>query len=44
MGLGLAMVKNIIDSLNGDISYETSSIGTIFKIILPIIHLKNKNS
>ena len=44
MGLGLAMVKNIIDSLNGDISYETSSIGTIFKILLPIIHLKNKNS
>ena len=44
MGLGLAMVKNIINNLNGDISYETSSIGTIFKILLPIIHLKNKNS
>ena len=44
MGLGLAMVKNIIDGLNGGISYETSSIGTIFKIQFPIIHLKNKNS
>jgi len=37
MGLGLAMVKNIIDDLRGAITYTTSDLGTIFKFTIPII-------
>jgi two-component system nitrogen regulation sensor histidine kinase NtrY len=36
MGLGLAMVKNIIEAYNGSITFTTQlDKGTIFKIILP---------
>lgn len=35
MGLGLAMVKNIVENLNGTIGFTTSSKGTSFKIELP---------
>ncbi|HRP58797.1 MAG TPA: ATP-binding protein [Vicingus sp.] len=35
MGLGLAMVKNIVDTLNGNIEFTTSNKGTTFKIDLP---------
>ena len=35
MGLGLAMVKNIVDTLNGTIEFTTSNKGTTFKIDLP---------
>ena len=35
MGLGLGIVKNIVDSHNGKISYKTeSNTGTTFKIEL----------
>ena len=36
MGLGLAMVKKIIDDYKGKISYFTSENGTTFEIKLPI--------
>ena len=39
MGLGLAMVKKIIDDSGGKINYTTSKLGTTFVLILP---LKNK--
>lgn len=38
MGLGLAMVKKIIDDLQGTIGYTTSEKGTIFKVEIPIIN------
>jgi signal transduction histidine kinase len=38
MGLGLAMVKNMIESFNGKIWFTTTqNIGTTFYISLPII-------
>jgi signal transduction histidine kinase len=39
MGLGLAMVKKIIDDFQGAITYSTSPNGTVFEISIPI---KNK--
>ncbi|HLO90757.1 MAG TPA: ATP-binding protein [Lentimicrobium sp.] len=42
-GLGLAMVKNIIDSANGSISFESDKDGTTFKIHLPAIKRDIKN-
>ncbi|MBI2280342.1 MAG: GHKL domain-containing protein [Bacteroidetes bacterium] len=35
MGLGLAMVKNIVENLNGTIDFTTSNKGTTFKIEIP---------
>jgi two-component system nitrogen regulation sensor histidine kinase NtrY len=35
MGLGLAMVKNMVENLNGSISFTTSATGTCFTIIIP---------
>ncbi|MGC6431856.1 MAG: ATP-binding protein [Jejuia sp.] len=36
MGLGLAMVKNIVETYKGDISFETKpNKGTVFKVVLP---------
>ena len=35
-GLGLAMVKKIVDDSKGKISYITSQNGTTFNIMLPI--------
>ena len=35
-GLGLSVVKNLIDSLHGSIAYDSSSTGTTFTIELPI--------
>ncbi len=40
-GLGLAMVKNIIDSLNGEITFKSNSSGTTFEIRLNAIELTN---
>ena len=37
MGLGLAMVKNLIENLGGVIRFNTSANGTEFTIELPII-------
>lgn len=38
MGLGLAMVKNIIETYKGDISFTTETDkGTVFKVVLPKI-------
>ena len=37
MGLGLAMVKNLIENLGGTIRFNTSPKGTEFIIELPII-------
>ena len=36
MGLGLGIVKNIIDSHNGKIKYETGKKGTTFIVTLDI--------
>ena len=36
MGLGLAMVKKIINDFNGKIKYETSTTGTVFEFTIPI--------
>ena len=41
MGLGLAMVQNLVQSFNGSIGFETSERGTTFTIKLP---LKEPNS
>lgn len=39
MGLGLAIIKNIIENYNGNITFESKlNKGTIFKVILPIIN------
>lgn len=39
MGLGLAMVKNMLENMNGTISFITSpNMGTIFKIVLPVYY------
>lgn len=35
MGLGLAMVKNMVENLNGTIDFTTSDKGTSFKIEIP---------
>jgi len=36
MGLGLAMIKNIIEAYDGVISFSsTEGIGTVFTVILP---------
>jgi two-component system nitrogen regulation sensor histidine kinase NtrY len=35
MGLGLAMVKNMVENLNGNISFTTSANGTCFTIVIP---------
>ena len=35
-GLGLAMVKKIVDDFKGGITYKTSSKGTVFEISIPI--------
>ena len=38
MGLGLGIVRNIIESLGGKISFESEiNIGTTFYIYIPII-------
>lgn len=39
MGLGLAIIKNIIENYNGNITFESKlDKGTTFKVILPIIN------
>lgn len=43
-GLGLAMVKNIIDSLNGKISFISDSTGTTFEIRLPALNDANTSN
>lgn len=40
-GLGLAMVKQIIDMHEGKISYETSSKGTIFTVVLKVAQISS---
>lgn len=35
MGLGLAMVKNMVENLNGTIDFTTSTEGTIFRVEVP---------
>lgn len=36
-GLGLAMVKNIIDSANGSVTFKSSHNGTTFELCLPAV-------
>jgi two-component system nitrogen regulation sensor histidine kinase NtrY len=40
MGLGLAMVKNLIENFGGTISFSTGDRGTAFRIELPITSIK----
>lgn len=42
-GLGLAMVKNIIDSAKGNIFFTSDNTGTTFEIHLPAIITDNKS-
>lgn len=35
MGLGLAMVKNMVENLHGNISFTTNNNGTCFTIVIP---------
>ncbi len=42
-GLGLAMVKNIIDSANGNITFISDENGTTFEIHLPAIETDSTN-
>lgn len=42
-GLGLAMVKNIIDSANGRISFKSDKNGTSFELRLPAIKIDSRN-
>lgn len=39
-GIGLWMVKNIVDSNNGSIDYESSQHGTTFTLHLPLAHVE----
>jgi signal transduction histidine kinase len=40
MGLGLGIIKNIIENYNGTITFETASgKGTVFCVFLPIIKM-----
>jgi signal transduction histidine kinase len=41
MGLGLAMVKNLVESFGGTIWFETSRNGTEFIIELPLTAAKS---
>ena len=36
MGLGLAIVKKIIYDFKGEITYKTSTTGTVFEFTIPI--------
>ena len=42
MGLGLAMVKNLVISFGGAIGFDTSEKGTTFIIVLPLLNPKQK--
>jgi len=42
MGLGLAMVKNLVISFGGAIGFDTSENGTTFIIVLPLVNPKQK--
>jgi nitrogen fixation/metabolism regulation signal transduction histidine kinase len=42
MGLGLALVKNLVNSFGGAIGFDTSEKGTTFIIVLPLMNLKQK--
>ena len=42
MGLGLALVKNLVNSFGGAIGFDTSEKGTTFIIVLPLLNLKQK--
>ena len=42
MGLGLALVKNLVISFGGAIGFDTSEKGTTFIIVLPLMNLKQK--
>ena len=44
MGLGLAMVKKIIDDSGGKINYTTSKLGTTFVLILPLKNRQNSEN
>lgn len=39
MGLGLGIIKNIVENYNGNITFEsTPNVGTTFRVNLPLIH------
>jgi len=42
MGLGLALVKNLVNSFGGAIGFDTSEKGTTFIIVLPLLNPKQK--
>lgn len=43
-GLGLMIVKQIIDKVNGKISFKSSELGTTFKIVIPSFEKKYSES
>jgi len=42
MGLGLALVKNLVNSFGGAIGFDTTTKGTTFIIVLPLMNPKQK--
>jgi len=42
MGLGLALVKNLVNSFGGAIGFDTTAKGTTFIIVLPLMNPKQK--
>ena len=42
MGLGLALVKNLVNSFGGAIGFDTTTEGTTFIIVLPLMNPKQK--
>ena len=41
-GLGLYITKNLVENMNGEISFESSQCGTTFNVLLPLYNLEEQ--